>query len=274
MGKRRREWSEPGAPGLDDWDTWLASCGRSPATRRNYTGTVRRAHAAGALDSRHALAQWLANPQWAQNTRSDYAKGLAQYLKWARRRGYRVPHPRHAGPVSPAPALPKPLTEAEVVALMTTAAPARTHDWVRLSMATGLRAGEIARLRAEDVDLVAGTVHVRGKGGRSRVVPLHGDAVLILALRPEKGPLWPGVTPSTVSVAAGRLFRAAGVPGRIHRCRHWHATALLEAGVDLVTIQQQLGHASVATTQVYLKVRPERQRDAVARLTIPAVLAA
>lgn len=272
MTSKRKRW-QGGPPELEEWDRWLAACGKSPKTRTLWTGTVRRACDAGALESGQALVTWLGNTTWSQATRRTYTRGIRAYLLWARERGWRLPSPERLATQRPATRLPRALSAEELVAVMRTPCTARTALWVRLAYLAGLRAGEVSRLRAEDVDLVAGTLHVRGKGDKDRVVPLHPDLVSMLAGAglPERGELWPRVTPDCVTAAAGRHMRRCGVrSGGIHRLRHTHATSLLEAGTDLAVIQAQLGHSSLATTAVYLTVRPERQREAVLRLSIPA----
>lgn len=276
MGKKAKKHKKP-RPTVDtvaQWDRWLASLGHPQTTRNTWTGVVRRAVEAGALRDDDALSRWLGNPRWQVSTRRSYTTGMVAFLTWARREGFKVPDPaRYSAKGRPrvSDPLPRALSASELVAVMQTPATAEMAVWVRLAYGAGLRAGEIARLRGEDLDLVEGILYVRGKGSRERVVPLQPWLVDLLARLPERiGPLWPGVTPQKVSAGAHRHFRRAGIRrGSIHRLRHTHATQLLEDGADVAVIQRQLGHASLSTTQVYLTVRPERQREAVLRLAEP-----
>ena len=69
-----------------------------------------------------------------------------------------------------------------------------------------------------------------------------------------------------VSTVIGKAMRRAGVPGTAHALRHWYATALVESGADLRTVQTLMRHASLATTERYVRVDEQRRVDAVERL--------
>jgi integrase/recombinase XerC len=137
----------------------------------------------------------------------------------------------------------------------------------------GLRVSECVALDVDDVDESQyGTtvLHVRrGKGGKDRVVPLGAKAAdAIIAWRAARGRLPGDDRPLFVGVTGGRLTTrsvqrqvrrwvgAAGIvdPATPHALRHSFATHLLDGGVDLRTIQELLGHASLASTQIYTKV--------------------
>ena len=136
---------------------------------------------------------------------------------------------------------------------------------LNLLLYTGLRVGEAAALRLDDVVLngKAAKVIVRsGKGLKYREVPLHKEARQALAaylkVRPadqgdhlflgQRGPL--GGRGIQMQLTA--LGQAAGVEVTPHMLRHTFATRLLrEAGADLVTVASLMGHASIATTQIY-----------------------
>lgn len=141
----------------------------------------------------------------------------------------------------------------------------RDEAVLNLLLYSGLRLGEAAALRLDDVALngKAAKVIVRsGKGMKYREVPLYKDARQALAAylqaRPagedahlfvgQRGPL--GARGIQMQLAA--LGQAAGVEVTPHMLRHTFATRLLrEAGADLVTVATLLGHASIATTQIY-----------------------
>lgn len=144
-----------------------------------------------------------------------------------------------------------------------------------VAYATGLRRMEIAALTVRDIDAASGVLHVRrGKGGKPRVVML--DPRLLVMLRehwrthrsPEAlFPTWTRcgwgpqpVHPELASKAFQTAARAAGLRATLHDLRHAFATHLLEDGVDLATIQQLLGHESLATTVGYTRVRTDRIR--------------
>jgi integrase/recombinase XerD len=139
--------------------------------------------------------------------------------------------------------------------------------------ATGCRASEVAHLRPIDLDLTRGTALCIGKGDKERLVPLGSrarealaaylrtDRPALVARRPE--------TPTVFVTRTGRPLsrvglwhivkvhaRAAGLPEKVspHTLRHSFATHMLAGGADLRVVQEILGHASIATTQVYTRV--------------------
>ena len=141
--------------------------------------------------------------------------------------------------------------------------------------ATGARVSETSGLDVGRLDLVDRVVIVTGKGSKQRLVPLGGNAVvaierwlpdrLKLVVRSESG------DPLFVNLRGGRLSRQgvfdvvkkhalrAGLdPSRVspHVLRHSAATHMVEAGADLRTVQEMLGHATISTTQVYTRVSP------------------
>jgi site-specific recombinase XerD len=134
--------------------------------------------------------------------------------------------------------------------------------------AAGLRLEEALHLKPADIDSTRMLLRVsRGKGAKERLVPLSPRLLDELrqywkAYRPSDW-LFPGKTPdrplggTTVQKACTRAAREAGLRQRVtpHVLRHSYATGLLEAGVDLLTISQLLGHRSFSTTLIYLHVR-------------------
>jgi integrase/recombinase XerC len=134
---------------------------------------------------------------------------------------------------------------------------------------TGMRLSELAGLNDADVDLVSDQVKVRGKGKKERIVPLGSHAIRTvrnyLALRGEGRALFVNqrgkrLTPRGIQLAMKRLFAtiAGGTNLHVHALRHSFATHLLDAGADLRSVQELLGHASVGTTQVYTHTSVER----------------
>jgi integrase/recombinase XerD len=139
--------------------------------------------------------------------------------------------------------------------------------------ATGCRASEVVGLRPGDLDLVHGTARCVGKGDKERLVPLgsRARAALTLYLRASR-PALVARRPETETVFVSRSGRAlsriglwrivkthslaAGLPANVtpHTMRHSFATHLLAGGADLRAVQEMLGHASIATTQIYTRV--------------------
>ena len=155
----------------------------------------------------------------------------------------------------------------------------RDHAILEVFYSSGLRISELAGLDREDVDLANGMIKVLGKGSKERVVPLGEKAVNAVieytaALDAVRGgvEIGEGGVPLFVNKGGKRLgvrsirravekhVREKGIPGGItpHSIRHTFATHMLEAGADLRSIQEMLGHASLSTTQKYTHVNLDR----------------
>ncbi len=136
---------------------------------------------------------------------------------------------------------------------------------LELTYSCGLRSAEVVGLRLADVDFDQETVHVLGKGGKERVVPLGERASFAVAvyLRDVRPGLARGANDSLFLSVRGRSLDTSTLRRLMqnpHRLRHAYATHLLEGGADLRTIQELLGHASLSTTQIYSHVDARRLR--------------
>jgi len=141
----------------------------------------------------------------------------------------------------------------------------RNRALVELVYSCGLRSAEAVALDLSDVDFEQESLHVRGKGGKERVVPLGEEAALALAryLRDARRDLAVGASDALFLSVRGRRLDTSTLRRLVpnpHRLRHAYATHLLEGGADLRTIQELLGHASLSTTQVYSHVDARRLR--------------
>ncbi len=143
----------------------------------------------------------------------------------------------------------------------------------------GLRRGEVMAADVGDYSREAPSLMVHGKGNKDRVVPLHPTARAALdaylATRPGLGPehalfvSWRGrITKQVVVLLCKRVSRRIGRRLHPHLFRHTFATELLNRRADLRVIQKLLGHESLATTEIYTHVSPERQREAVELLGV------
>ena len=180
--------------------------------------------------------------------------------------------------------LPKPLTVDQVAALLAApgdAEPPALRDTAILEVlyGAGLRISELVALDVDDLDLEEGSVRVVGKGDKERVVPLGRYAVRAVGAYLARGR--PTLARSRSGGAlflnqrGGRLTRQgatnviqtaarrAGIRARVtpHVLRHSFATHMLEGGADVRVVQELLGHASVATTQIYTLVTQDRLRE-------------
>jgi site-specific recombinase XerD len=141
----------------------------------------------------------------------------------------------------------------------------RNRALVELVYSAGLRASEAVGLDLADVDFDREQLHVRGKGGKERIVPLGEEAAHVLAhyLHEARPELARGAENAVFLSARGRRLDTSTlrrVFAHPHRLRHAFATHLLEGGADLRTIQELLGHSSLSTTQLYSHVDGRRLR--------------
>lgn len=209
------------------------------------------------------------------------------FHKFAVRDGLAVADPAAAvKPPSPAKRLPKALPLAEVEAILSAAGSAgttlalRDRALLELLYGTGARISEAVGLDVDDLDSVDGTVHLRGKGGKERLVPVGSYALeaisdYLVRARPELVAAGKGTPAMFLNARGGRLSRQsawtvltrtakrAGVTREVspHTLRHSFATHLLDGGADVRVVQELLGHASVTTTQVYTLVTVDNLRE-------------
>jgi len=163
-----------------------------------------------------------------------------------------------------------------------TPAGARDRAMLELLYASGLRVSELVALPVVAVDAQLGIVRVRGKGGKERIVPvgqraqealaayLGGPRARLLRSRQSRDlfltPRGRRMTRQGFWKLLGRHAAAAGLPDvHPHTLRHSFATHLLEHGADLRAVQAMLGHADIATTQIYTHVDRERLKAVLAK---------
>ena len=244
------------------------------------------------LDLR-TLRSWLAKQQSLGRSRTTLARRATAarvFTAWLARTG-RAPTDAGASLGSPKPhrTLPAVLRADEARALIDAAtaladdgSPVGLRDVAMLEVlyATGIRVGELVGLDVDDIDRDRNVLRVFGKGRKERSVPFGRPAAHALDIwlrhgRPAlavegAGPaLFLGVRGRRIDQRAVRRLvhqRLAEVPGAPdmgpHGLRHTAATHLLEGGADLRSVQELLGHASLATTQRYTHVTTERLRRA------------
>lgn len=143
----------------------------------------------------------------------------------------------------------------------------------------GLRVSELCGLQTQDLNLAEQLVRVRGKGKKERLVPVGGKALeaietywrsvvqpraattpVFLARRDKSQPMYPRL----VQLRLKRYLASCGLDPHLtpHKLRHSYATHMLDAGADLRSVQELLGHAHLVTTQVYTHVTTERLKKA------------
>ena len=252
--------------------------------------------ARAARDDVESYLIWTEAQGLSKATRARRLSAIRQMYRFAHEDGLRIDNPalpiRGPGRVQ---RLPQSLTQSEVAALLDAAAthgPAsdrrRNRCLMELIYATGMRVSELVELPVAAVRGDPRMILVRGKGGKERMVPLSTPAKAALAdWLAERDPR------EDAARAAGRpsskfLFPSAGKEGHLsrqafhllvkslalaggldpaavtpHTLRHAFATHLLEGGADLRVIQTLLGHADLATTEIYTHVLDERLRQLV-----------
>lgn len=283
---------------LDAFATHLAAArGLSPHTVRAYLGDVR--HVLGFARRRGlawdeidlaALRAWLASMVSAGRSRATVARrgaAVRSFFAWATAEGLLAADPAlRLVTAAPGQALPVSLGQDAAARLVDGARtlaeggdPVAVRDWAMLELlyATGARVGEVVAADVDDVDLGSRMLRVVGKGDKERVVPFGAPAARavdrwIRQARPalvtaDSGPaLLIGVRgrridQRQVRSAVHRAAEAAEVEDVApHGLRHTAATHLLAGGSDLRTVQEVLGHATLATTQRYTHVTADRLR--------------
>ncbi|HEX5966899.1 MAG TPA: tyrosine recombinase XerC [Intrasporangium sp.] len=284
---------------LADFERHLRSeRGRSDHTTRAYVSDVRQllsfaAHrGVGDLGELRLaeLRSWLgeqADRGAARSTIARHAAAARTFLRWAARTGridvdpsLRLAAPRRSR------SLPGVLKQREASDMLDVAAtraddsdPIHVRDRAVLELlyASGIRVGELVALDVDDVDLDQQVARVMGKGAKERMVPFGVPAVRALAewlaarqalIGPRSGPalflgrrgarIDPRQVRSLVHEVLSHLPDAPDLGP--HGLRHSAATHLLEGGADLRMVQEVLGHASLATTQIYTHVSVDRLR--------------
>lgn len=248
---------------IASWETWMRAAGHPETTiglRRYHISRVMREIQVSPweLDTEQ-LVEYLASKGWKPNTRRSYRSSLRMFYRWAQATGRRQDDPAALIPtVKLARAIPTPTPE-DVYRQGLLDATTRVRLMIQLAAICGLRRSEISRCRREDVqpDLVGHSLHVVGKGGHERDVPLPDDLAREILAMPAgwlfPSPRRPGpLTPAHV----GKLVSAALATGwSCHKLRHRCGTIAYWGSKDIRAVQELLGHAKLDTTMVYTKVR-------------------
>jgi integrase/recombinase XerC len=240
------------------------------------------------------IRSWLANQQvkgGARTTLSRRATSIRLFTKWATKKGYLS---KDVGATLATPkgsrTLPGVLTVADASLAMDAMAtrvgeedgPISKRDAAMLEIlyASGARVSELCGLDLEDIDYARSTIRVLGKGNKERTIPIGNPAMRALEtwLKNGRDSLAGAKSERAVFLGArGKRIDQRTVRTMVyhalaalegaekmgpHALRHSAATHLLEGGADLRTVQEILGHASLATTQIYTHVSTERLQKA------------
>lgn len=275
----------------------LLSYGRDLLAFETWLGDNGRNFETATQDTVEGFLISLSEQGLAKATRARRLSAIRSFYRFVYEEGWRSDNPaiQIKGP-GKAKHLPQTLTESEVDALLAAAQKSGRSEQDRLRnicmlellYATGMRVSELVGLPISAARGIPQMILVRGKGGKERMVPLSPPARLALAAwivtrdAAEDLARQKGIPPSKFLFPSrgklGHMTRhrfyglikeiavLAGVAPDIvtpHRLRHAFATHLLAGGADLRSIQTMLGHADVATTEIYTHVLEERLRDLV-----------
>ena len=230
---------------------------------------------------------YLSRARYAEKTVNRHLSAIRSLYRWLLHEGY-VDSDDAAAIASPkiAKKLPKTMSDSDVgdiLAAIDTSEPAGLRDYAFLELlyASGARIAEISALTVDDLDFAEAQVKLFGKGSKERIVPLYAHVLATLRDYLQRGrpallsrgkatrALFVSTRGNAMSSDALRTVfekraRAAGKDAALtpHAMRHTFATELLGGGADLRTVQELLGHESLATTQIYTHVSIDRLKSA------------
>lgn len=262
---------------LAAWGLWMEGRGHTEKTVGERLRVIRQAaRETGvhplAFDA-DTLTAWQAGLP-SQSTRVAYHRTIVAFHLWLLRTGRR--------PDDPSIDVPRPLERRRKKLPATTEGVARllaarcyyrtTRGMILLACYQGFRCCEIARMESPLIDRDNQTVEVLRKGLKVEHVPLHPVVARLAEEYPSSGPWFPStrrggtVAATSVSRQISEAMDRADVRGTAHSLRRWYATTMVEAGVDLITVQELLGHEQLATTQSYVSTNSAAMRAAVLKL--------
>jgi len=206
---------------------------------------------------------------------------IRTYLKFCERKGEKIAHLRLLRPPKVKVALPKAISVTEFESLYSACVvenpfrSARNQITLLLLFGLGCRVSELINLDVNDLNITESWLKVLGKGGKERLVPVTQKLLteLEVYIKEVRSHLIKEKTPSILIndkrhrpsrvdiwrwLAAWSKSAGFATPVSPHKFRHGCATALLEGGADLRSIQMLLGHSSIQTTQIYTSVAPHK----------------
>lgn len=239
--------------------------------------------------SRRHVDRWLATEGLSPAYRRARFYSLRCFCQWAVINGHMAKDPTVGFSTPKVPkGLPRALQFEHAARVIEAAKDSRTRLIVSLMLQEGLRRVEVSRALHHDIDFRKGTLSIRGKGGNgevTRVVPLTEETTKCLGrylndhpisggflIRSHRGP-HAGIAPATVSELVLHALRDSGVKSyngdgcSAHALRHTAAQDVLDSGADLRQVQAMLGHATIRTTETYLRGDVRGLREAMSGRT-------
>ncbi|GAA1790105.1 tyrosine-type recombinase/integrase [Nocardioides hankookensis] len=263
---------------MNSWATWLRAANRSPDTIDLRTYQVRRVMRDIDVDpwslTTEQLVVYLGSQSWQASTKRTYRASLRAFYAWAQATGRRADNPAALTPEITVPKkLPRPVPEA-VLRDAIAAADDRVRLMLLLAATCGLRRGELARARLEDIvaDLAGFSLVVHGKGRKQRLVPLPDGLAAVLRQLPPgylfTSRAWGRAGAPLSPARVGELVSEVLPPGwTCHTLRHRCATVAYAATKDLRAVQELLGHSKPETTMVYTLIHEDSVRAAMTAAT-------
>jgi len=244
---------------LDRLEEEMVLSGFSMATRRSYSGSVRRFLSSG-MAPRDYLAR--NSHRWSRSTVRSVYFGLSFFF----RRVLKEPFDEEIPLVKRKAKLPVVLSKDEVLRMIDSTMNLKHRALITAMYYGGLRLNEARTLRWEDVDTDRDLIHLKTtKGGNERVVFLHGrlkECLEQLGGSSSVGPIFSSgntgerYSPRSIQLIVKGSAKRAGIRKDVtpHTLRHSFATHLLEGGVSILNIQKLLGHKNLKTTTVYTHI--------------------
>lgn len=225
-----------------------------------------------AYASTEELDDFLGRQGWKPWTRRTYGNHIRAFYRWADGRWLEGNPAADMAKQRKPGANPRPVSDDELAHALAVA-PDPWHTAIVLAAHGGLRRSELAGIFREDITEEATWIRV-AKGGDPAYVDTHPAVWELVRDRPRGQLLIRAtgrpVTPGWLSDNERTFFDSIGLMGvTLHRFRHWFATALLDAGNDLRTVQEAMRHKSVSSTECYTKVAGGQRRLAIRSLPAP-----
>lgn len=273
---------EQNVHGLADFEIWQTARRLSRQTINERVRVIARFAAETGVQPISAeaidIVRWIAShaDDWAESSSATYQSYLNSWYRWLQLTDRRLDNPMiKVGTPKVPEREPRPVSDRGLIKLLQARMRHKTRVMILLAALAGLRVHEIAKIRGEDIDHDAGLLWVTGKGRKRKSIPLHPLLREVASEMPPSGYWFPNrdyegvpVLAKSVSDIISRTMKRARVRGTPHSLRHWYGTTLLDEGADLRVVQELLRHKSIASTQFYTAVPPNRRRAAIETLDV------